>query len=101
MAAPMTDLSASPMPTPVDTRGRALHDLRISVSDRCSFRCVYCMPRDAFGPDHALLPRAEILTFEEIARLARIFPNLGATKGRRAGGARLVRADRGLLGPSR
>ncbi len=58
------------LPNPRDTRGRPLHDLRISVTDRCNFRCVYCMPRDVFGPDHAFLPREELLTFEEIARLA-------------------------------
>ena len=55
--------------TTLDTRGRPLRDLRVSVTDRCNFRCVYCMPRDSFGPDHAFLPRDEILTFEEIARL--------------------------------
>src|SRR5437588_688659 len=60
-----------------DTRGRAMHDLRISVTDRCNFRCVYCMPREAFGADHPFLPYSAILTFEEIARLARIFVELG------------------------
>ncbi len=54
---------------PLDTRGRPLHDLRISVTDRCNFRCVYCMPRAVFGPDHAFLPRDELLTFDEITRL--------------------------------
>jgi GTP 3',8-cyclase len=93
MAAPMTELSVSPMSTPVDTRGRPLRDLRISVTDRCNFRCVYCMPRDAFGPDHAFLPRAEILTFEEITRLAGIFTNLGVSKVRLTGGEPLGRAD--------
>src|ERR1043166_6898440 len=58
---------------PVDTRGRALHDLRISVTDRCNFRCVYCMPKDVFGRDYPFLPHAELLTFEEIARLASVF----------------------------
>jgi len=61
----------------VDTRGRAMHDLRISVTDRCNFRCVYCMPREAFGADHPFLPYSAILTFEEITRLARIFVELG------------------------
>src|SRR5207253_7578312 len=80
MAAPMTELSVSPTSTPVDTHGRPLRDLRISVTDRCNFRCVYCMPRDTFGPDHAFLPRAEILTFEEITRLAGVFTSLGVSK---------------------
>ena len=71
MTAPMTKLSAVPMSPPVDTRGRPLRDLRISVTDRCNFRCVYCMPREVFGADYAFLPRAELLTFEEITRLAR------------------------------
>ena len=89
----MTSLSASPMPLPVDTRGRPLRDLRISVTDRCNFRCVYCMPRDTFGPDHAFLPREEILTFEEIGRIARIFTRLGVSKVRLTGGEPLVRSD--------
>ncbi|HYP87699.1 MAG TPA: radical SAM protein, partial [Polyangiaceae bacterium] len=55
-----------------DLLGRPLGDLRVSVTDRCNFRCRYCMPRERFGPDHAFLPRAELLTFEELARLARI-----------------------------
>ena len=65
-----------------DTRGRALRDLRISVTDRCNFRCVYCMPREVFGRDHAFLPRAELLTFEEIARLASLFVAAGARNPR-------------------
>src|SRR5918994_1021283 len=59
--------------TVTDTLGRPLRDLRISVTDRCNFRCVYCMPREAFGRDYEFLERAELLTFEEIERLARIF----------------------------
>src|SRR5207248_3354244 len=85
MAAPMTELSVSPTSTPVDARGRPLRDLRISVTDRCNFRCVYCMPRDTFGPDHAFLPRAEILTFEEITRLAGVFTSLGVSNVRLTG----------------
>jgi len=70
-----------PLPMlPRDTRGRPLHDLRISVTDRCNFRCVYCMPRAVFGRDHAFLPRAELLTFDEIARLVAIFTRLGVEK---------------------
>jgi GTP 3',8-cyclase len=75
----------------VDTRGRAMRDLRISVTDRCNFRCVYCMPREVFGPDHAFLPHSAILSFEEIARLARIFVGLGVRKIRLTGGEPLVR----------
>jgi cyclic pyranopterin phosphate synthase len=78
---------------PRDTRGRPLHDLRISVTDRCNFRCVYCMPRAVFGRDHAFLPRAELLTFDEIARLVRIFARLGVEKVRLTGGEPLVRRD--------
>lgn len=76
-----------------DRLGRPIRDLRISVTDRCNFRCVYCMPRDMFGPDHAFLPRAELLTFEEIARLARIFSGLGVQKIRLTGGEPLIRKD--------
>ena len=78
---------------PRDTRGRPLHDLRISVTDRCNFRCVYCMPRTVFGRDHAFLPRAELLTFEEIARLVGIFTRLGVEKVRLTGGEPLVRRE--------
>jgi cyclic pyranopterin phosphate synthase len=78
---------------PRDTRGRSLHDLRISVTDRCNFRCVYCMPRAVFGRDHAFLPRAELLTFEEIARLVRISTRLGVEKVRLTGGEPLVRRE--------
>jgi cyclic pyranopterin phosphate synthase len=78
---------------PRDTRGRPLHDLRISVTDRCNFRCVYCMPRAVFGPDHAFLPRAELLTFDEIARLVAIFAQLGVEKIRLTGGEPLVRRE--------
>ncbi len=77
----------------VDTRRRAMHDLRISVTDRCNFRCVYCMPREAFGADHPFLPYSAILTFEEITRLARIFVELGVRKIRLTGGEPLVRRD--------
>jgi cyclic pyranopterin phosphate synthase len=78
---------------PLDTRGRPLRDLRISVTDRCNFRCVYCMPRAVFGRDHAFLPRAELLTFDEIARLVTIFTRLGVEKVRLTGGEPLVRRE--------
>lgn len=83
--------------TPTDTLNRPLRDLRISVTDRCNFRCVYCMPKEVFGPDHPFLQRDQILTFEEIARLARIFVNHGVRKVRLTGGEPLVRRDLHLL----
>ena len=86
---PELDLPAPPR----DTLGRPLHDLRISVTDRCNFRCVYCMPREFFGRDHAFLPRAELLTFEEITRLVEVFTRLGVEKVRLTGGEPLVRRD--------
>jgi len=76
-----------------DAFGRRLRDLRISVTDRCNFRCVYCMPREVFGAEYPFLPHREILTFEEIARLARIFVGLGVKKIRLTGGEPLVRKD--------
>ena len=81
------------LPRPVDTRGRPLHDLRISVTDRCNFRCVYCMPRAVFGPDHAFLEHGDLLSFDEIARLVRLFAQLGVEKVRLTGGEPLVRRD--------
>jgi cyclic pyranopterin phosphate synthase len=76
-----------------DTLHRPLRDLRISVTDRCNFRCVYCMPREVFGRDYQFLPRAELLTFEEIERIARVAVGLGAEKLRVTGGEPLVRRD--------
>src|SRR5262245_48393610 len=77
----------------VDTLSRPLHDLRISVTDRCNFRCTYCMPKDVFGPDHEFLPRSEVLSFEEITRLARIFREHGVEKVRLTGGEPLLRRN--------
>jgi cyclic pyranopterin phosphate synthase len=77
----------------VDRLGRPIRDLRISVTDRCNFRCVYCMPKEVFGRDYPFLPRAELLTFEEIERLARVFAGLGVEKIRITGGEPLVRRD--------
>lgn len=79
--------------TPLDTLGRPLKDLRISVTDRCNFRCGYCMPRTAFGSDHPFLPHAELLSFEEITRAARIALSLGVRKLRLTGGEPLLRKD--------
>jgi cyclic pyranopterin phosphate synthase len=80
-----------PLVDTVDQRGRPMRDLRISVTDRCNFRCRYCMPREVFGADFAFLRRDEILTFEEITRLARIFALFGVRKVRLTGGEPLLR----------
>jgi GTP 3',8-cyclase len=77
----------------LDTFGRPLRDLRISVTDRCNFRCVYCMPREVYGRDYRFLERRELLTFEEIARVAGVFVSLGVSKIRITGGEPLVRRD--------
>jgi cyclic pyranopterin phosphate synthase len=82
-----------PAAAPNDRLGRPLRDLRLSVTDRCNFRCPYCMPREVFGPHHNFLPRAEILTFEEIRRLTRLFHRLGVRKVRLTGGEPLLRHD--------
>ena len=76
-----------------DALGRPLRDLRISVTDRCNFRCVYCMPKAVFGKDYAFLERKALLSFEEIARLARVFHGLGIEKVRLTGGEPLVRRN--------
>ena len=78
---------------PLDTLARPLRDLRISVTDRCNFRCTYCMPREIFGPGFAYLPKADVLSFEEIARLAKIFVGLGVEKIRLTGGEPLLRRN--------
>ncbi|MCY4390695.1 MAG: GTP 3',8-cyclase MoaA [Chloroflexi bacterium] len=80
-----------------DTFDRPLRDLRVSVTDRCNFRCVYCMPREVFGPDFQFLDREELLTYEEIVRLSRIFIAQGVEKIRVTGGEPLVRRDLPLL----
>ena len=80
-------------PGVTDTLGRAMRDLRISVTDRCNFRCTYCMPKEIFGRDYAFLPHDQVLTFEEITRLARVFVALGVEKLRITGGEPLVRRD--------
>ena len=80
-------------PPVLDTLQRPLRDLRISVTDRCNFRCTYCMPKEVFGRDYVFMSRAELLTFEEIARLARVFAGLGVEKIRLTGGEPLLRHD--------
>jgi len=77
----------------IDSLNRPVRDLRISVTDRCNFRCRYCMPRESFGPDFEFLPRAELLTFEEITRLARLFAAEGVNKLRLTGGEPLLRRE--------
>ncbi|WP_208589086.1 GTP 3',8-cyclase MoaA [Gracilibacillus suaedae] len=76
-----------------DKFGRALQDLRISVTDRCNFRCRYCMPREIFGKDFAFLPKEHLLSFEEIERLTKVFLKLGVRKIRLTGGEPLLRRD--------
>jgi GTP 3',8-cyclase len=99
MVTPATPPSAVPLAEassaeqPLDRLGRRLHDLRISVTDRCNFRCTYCMPREIYGRDFAFLPRSEVLTFEEIERLAAVFVGQGVEKLRITGGEPLVRRD--------
>ncbi len=82
------------MAMPTDLLGRGLRDLRISVTDRCNFRCRYCMPVEVFGAGHAFMPREELLTYEEIVRLVRLLIPLGVEKIRLTGGEPLLR--RGL-----
>src|SRR5690242_15596475 len=76
-----------------DRLNRPLETLRISITDRCNFRCVYCMPKEVYGRDHAFLERKELLSFEEIARIARVFAGLGVRRARITGGEPLVRRD--------
>ena len=76
-----------------DLHNRPLRDLRISVTDRCNFRCQYCMPAEVFGPDFAFLPSDKILSFEEIERLVRIFVTLGVRKIRITGDRKSTRLN--------
>lgn len=76
-----------------DALGRPLQDLRISVTDRCNFRCVYCMPKEVFGPDYRYLPHSNVLSFEEITRIAKIFVEHGVRKIRLTGGEPLLRKN--------
>jgi cyclic pyranopterin phosphate synthase len=76
-----------------DQLHRPLRDLRISVTDRCNFRCRYCMPKEVFGRGHDFLPKGDVLTFEEITRLARVFVSLGAEKLRLTGGEPTLRRE--------
>jgi cyclic pyranopterin phosphate synthase len=85
--------AAPPTGVLTDTRGRALRDLRISVTDRCNFRCNYCMPKEVFDKDYAYLPHSALLSFEEITRLARLFLAHGVRKIRLTGGEPLLRKN--------
>ncbi|HTK24576.1 MAG TPA: GTP 3',8-cyclase MoaA [Gaiella sp.] len=78
---------------PTDTLGRPIRDLRISVTDRCNFRCTYCMPKTVFGQDYRFMDRKELLTFEELERIARVFAALGVEKIRLTGGEPLLRKE--------
>ena len=78
---------------PADALGRGIRDLRISVTDRCNFRCTYCMPKEIFGPDYVFLDRDQLLNFEEITRLAKIFRSHGIAKIRLTGGEPLLRRN--------
>src|SRR5690242_7150237 len=89
---PSPDAAVAAM-RPSDRMGRPLHDLRISVTDRCNFRCTYCMPKEIFGRDYQFLPRDQVRRYEEIERLARVFVGLGVEKLRITGGEPLVRRD--------
>lgn len=77
----------------VDKLGRPIRDLRISVTDRCNFRCTYCMPKEIFGDDYVFLPKNELLSFEEMERFAKLFASLGVKKLRLTGGEPLMRRD--------
>ncbi|HEX2618824.1 MAG TPA: radical SAM protein, partial [Phototrophicaceae bacterium] len=79
--------------TIIDKFNRPLRDLRISVTDRCNFRCAYCMPAEIFGDSYKFLPREQLLTFEEITRVARLMVGMGVKKLRLTGGEPLVRHD--------
>jgi len=108
-AAPPTGREAKPLPPAwsahahaqtadvggplLDTLARPLRDLRISVTDRCNFRCGYCMPREVYGPGHRFMPQATLLSFEEIERASRLFLSLGVRKLRLTGGEPLMRRD--------
>jgi cyclic pyranopterin phosphate synthase len=104
---PVVDLRHPPLPLPVpaasagalprDQLQRPLHDLRISVTDRCNFRCSYCMPKEVFNQDYAYLPHSALLSFEEITRLANVFVQRGVRKIRLTGGEPLLRKNIEIL----
>ncbi len=89
-ADPVTPPASPPV---LDRLDRPVEDLRVSLTDRCNLRCTYCMPREMFGPDHAFLPREELLSFEELTRVLAAFIDLGVSKLRLTGGEPLLRTD--------
>ncbi|SMB25847.1 Cyclic pyranopterin monophosphate synthase [Sterolibacterium denitrificans] len=93
VARSVPDLPPGAVLAAADVRGRMMRDLRISVTDRCNFRCTYCMPKTVFGRDYPFLPRSEILSFDEIVRVARIFSSMGVRKVRLTGGEPLLRRN--------
>ncbi|QWD92832.1 GTP 3',8-cyclase MoaA [Polynucleobacter asymbioticus] len=97
LVAPIPSHLHSPSMSTLDTRGRLLRDLRISVTDRCNFRCTYCMPKEVFNQDYPYLAHDELLSFEEITRLANIFASLGVEKIRLTGGEPLLRKNLEIL----
>ncbi|MES2933862.1 MAG: GTP 3',8-cyclase MoaA [Pseudomonadota bacterium] len=90
---PLRSVLEAPTGVLLDTLARPLHDLRISVTDRCNFRCVYCMPKQVFDKDYAFLPQTSLLSFEEITRLAKLFVAHGVQKIRLTGGEPLLRKN--------
>ncbi len=87
----------APSGTLADTRGRLMRDLRILVTDRCNFRCIYCMPKSVFDQDYQCLPKSELLSFEEITRMTRLFVAHGVEKIRLTGGEPLLRKNLEVL----
>ena len=88
-----TDSNSDQQDGITDGLNRPIHDLRISVTDRCNFRCVYCMPKEVFGKGYQFLSRSELLSFEEIVRIVKAFAKLGVRKIRLTGGEPLVRSE--------
>lgn len=97
MPKPAVNTGSHPSGSLIDTLGRPLRDLRISVTDRCNFRCSYCMPKEVFDKDYVYLPQTSLLSFEEIVRVARQFVGLGVQKIRLTGGEPLLRKNLELL----
>jgi cyclic pyranopterin phosphate synthase len=89
----ISGFSSPLMPAPSDTLGRPIRDLRVSVTDRCNFRCPYCMPKEAFGPDHPFLASGQLMSRPELVRIVRMFAALGVEKVRLTGGEPLLRGD--------
>lgn len=93
LARPLPQVIEQRLGEPADIYGRTLRELRISVTDRCNFRCNYCMPKEVFGRDYTFLPQSKLLSFEQIVRLVKVFKDLGVRKVRITGGEPLLRRD--------